>query len=190
VVRTGTRNGWLEVIPPQGAYLRLHWSLPIGLLVFGRGTIGGALGFFVLVFCHELGHAALVRARGLHTVSIDMHAFGGQCRYEPGWGTELDFSIIAWGGVLAQAVLLGGALAAASLVAPGGFVGDFLQALIIPNLFIMVLNLLPVAGLDGGRAWPLFRMLRARSRRRGLEAKHDELRAELDAIRRRRDRDN
>ena len=60
--------------------------------------------FFLLILIHEMGHAVLVRRVGLHAVSIDVHGFGGQCRYA-GYPDPLQRSIVAWGGVLAQALL-------------------------------------------------------------------------------------
>ena len=93
--------------------MRLHWTLPVGALVFGQGRFvpGFWLGFFLLVFMHELGHAVLVRRYGHHVVSIDIHALGGMCRWS-GEPTAIDRSRIAWGGVLAQAVAFAVATAA------------------------------------------------------------------------------
>ncbi|AKF05309.1 hypothetical protein DB32_002458 [Sandaracinus amylolyticus] len=169
--------------------VRLHWSLLPGLAFFGHGTLGGALGFFVLLLAHELGHAFLVRKRGLYAVSIDLHWMGGECRYAAGWGTPLDHAIIAWGGVVAQGLLLAATFALVRVLEPhGGFVGDLARALLVSNLLLIVLNLVPVPPLDGAKAWSLFPLLLARRRRRVLELRHDALHRELAAIERRKAR--
>jgi len=56
------------------------------------------------VTIHELGHAFLVRRRGLRALAIQIHGLGGVCQHES--GSLYDNAIIAWGGVLAQALVL------------------------------------------------------------------------------------
>ena len=94
----GLRGGYLAIGRWRGAPLRLHWTLPVGALLFGQGRFvpGFWLGFFLLVFVHELGHAVLVRRYGHGVVSIDIHALGGVCRWS-GEPTAIDRSRIAWG---------------------------------------------------------------------------------------------
>lgn len=170
-------------LPP----ISLHWSAALGALIFGRGTVGGFIGFVTLVLIHEIGHAVLVRARRLHAHEIVVHAFGGVCRYEGGWGTPFDHAIIAWGGVAAQAILLVVAFVAARTLEPGpGIVSDLAYVLVVPNALMIVLNLLPIPRLDGRLAWQLPKMLRERGHRQRLERTHDKLRRELEASRRRR----
>jgi stage IV sporulation protein FB len=181
-------GGSLLILRDHGAVpIRLHWSLLIAMAFWGRFSLGGAIGFTVILLAHELGHAALVRRRGLRTIGIELHWAGGECRYDAAGASPMDTAIVAWGGVLAQGVLLALAWSLARTLEPGGLLGDFLHALIVPNLWLILLNLLPFGPLDGARAWPLLPMLFARRRRRHLERTHDKLRRELDAIRRRRE---
>jgi Zn-dependent protease len=159
-------------LPP----LRLHWSLPIALAVFGRLTVGGALGVFTVILVHELGHAALVRWRRLQAVSIDMHWMGGECRHRADWATELDKATIAWGGVVAQFILLVASFVFVRTYSPAaGFVGDLMFPLIVVNAGMILFNLLPVGGLDGTQAWPLLPLLARLARRRWLERRRDQL---------------
>jgi Zn-dependent protease len=156
----------------RGVPVRLHWTLPLGALIFGRFQIvpGFWLGFFVLVLVHELGHAFLVKRRGLHTFEVRIHGLGGVCMHER--GTHYDQAIIAWGGVLAQAVVL---LVPALLVQafvplpPSAFLLELLYALTFTNLLLIAFNLLPFGGLDGVMAWKLPRLWR--QRRGGRRAK-------------------
>ena len=124
----GFGGGYLAIGRWRGAPVRLHWTLPVGALVFGQGRFvpGFWLGFFLLVFVHELGHAVLVRRYGHRVVSIDIHALGGMCRWS-GEPTAIDRSRIAWGGVLAQAVAFAVATAAIALAGPpeGAFAGSW-----------------------------------------------------------------
>lgn len=167
---------------PVAIPVRLHWSLTIGLAVFGGFTLGGALGFFLLILVHELGHALLVRSRGLRTISIDMHWMGGECRYSSS-GSALDHAVIAWGGVLAQSLLLAVTVAFLAWFNPSNdFVADLASTLIIANLCLIVANLLPLPSLDGAKAWSVFPLLLAKRRRRALELRRDSIRRELDEI--------
>ena len=143
----GLRGGYLAIGRWRGAPVRLHWTLPVGALVFGQGRFvpGFWLGFFLLVFVHELGHAVLVRRYGHGVVSIDIHALGGMCRWS-GEPTAIDRARIAWGGVLAQAVAFVVATAAIALAGPpeGAFAGQLAAAFTVTNAWLMAINLIPV----------------------------------------------
>jgi hypothetical protein len=72
-------GGYLTLGRWRTAPERVHWTLPVGALVFGQGRFvpGFWLGFLLLVLIHELGHAVLVRRYRHRVVSIDIHALGG-----------------------------------------------------------------------------------------------------------------
>ena len=164
-------RGWLTIAKFKGAPVRLHWTLPLGALVFGRFAFvpGFWLGFVLIVLAHELGHAVLARRQRLMVSSIDVHGLGGHCRFGGYSMSEWQLAVVAWGGVLAQAIVLAIALPI-SLFAPpmGGFVGQLLAALIDVNLMIALLNLLPIPGLDGSLAWKLPRLWLDRRRLRAM----------------------
>ena len=170
------RAGYLTVGRFRGIPVRLHWSLPLGALVFGGGRFAPGLwvGFFLLVLLHELGHATVVRHHRMRVLSVEIHALGGLCRWE-GMASPLARATIAWGGVWAQlALLLGTVLTLALLGAPRGrFAVEMVEAFTTINLFLVALNLLPVRPLDGAEAWPLLPLLwrRLRSRRRGARSR-------------------
>jgi stage IV sporulation protein FB len=164
------RGGYLTLGRWRGAPVRAHWSLPIGALVFGQGRFvpGFWLGFFLLVLVHELGHAALVKRYGHRVVSIDIHGLGGACRWS-GDATAIDRARIAWGGVLAQAVAYVIAWGALALAGPpeSVFAFQLAGAFTTTNLWLIGINLIPVAPLDGAEAWKLPGLLAARRRARG-----------------------
>jgi len=168
------RGGYLTLGRWRGAPVRAHWSLPLGALVFGQGRFvpGFWLGFFLLVLIHELGHAALVRRYGHRVVSIDVHALGGACCWS-GEATAIDRARIAWGGVLAQGVALAIAAAAIALAGPPetALASQLAGAFTSTNVWLIAINLIPVAPLDGAEAWKLFRLLTARRRSRADAAR-------------------
>lgn len=158
------RQGYLRVGRVAGGDLRLHWTVPLGALLFGVGRFEPWLwlGFLFVIAVHELGHVLVGRRSGLCLTSVDVTAAGGDCRWTPD-ATPVALAAAAWGGVLAQGLLL----ATAALVleiwgSPGGRFTDLAEhALIKGNASILVLNLLPVPPFDGARAWRLLPALRA-----------------------------
>ena len=158
-------RGYLKLFTIKGAALRFHWSLPVGLLLFTRAQFrpGLWLGITLLVLIHEVGHALLVRRYGQSLHSIDLTGFGGLCRYG-GAPTPFQRSAIAWGGVLAQALLLvvagiayGALIATRPELLTLTLVDDVLvQSWVWTNIFLIALNLIPFPPLDGAKAWSVF----------------------------------
>jgi Zn-dependent protease len=153
--------------------VRVHWSAPIAMLVFTRLRFapGAWLGFVLLVLAHELGHAAFVAASGQEVLSADVHGLGGVCRWR-GYPTPLQRALIAWGGVLAQAALgLGALLVVAVFGSPeGAFEADLVSTFLSTNLWVALVNLIPIPPLDGAEAWTIVPILAARRRRRRFVA--------------------
>jgi stage IV sporulation protein FB len=164
-------RGYLTLGRWHTAPIRIHWSTPLGALVFGGLSFSPVFwgAFFVLVLVHELGHALLARSYGARVLSIDVTGFGGLCRWS---GTVSDYqrAKIAWGGVLAQALLLAVAVALLvfALPAQGLIVAQLEAAFVSTNLLLIGLNLLPFRPLDGAEAWSIVTDLAARWRGRRL----------------------
>lgn len=157
-------GGYLEVGRVRGAPIRLHWSLPIGALLISRFRFAPGIwgAFFGLILAHEIGHAVLAWRRRLTVIAVDVFGFGGACRIA-GYSSQLDQSIVAWGGVLAQFIILVPAFAFSLLMPPRSMlVADIVEVLTWTNLFIIALNLMPVAGFDGAEAWKLWGLWRQR----------------------------
>lgn len=95
-------------------------------------------------------------------------------------GTDFDASIIAWGGVLAQALVLAFALPLGTYFHHASFMGHLFYGLTIPNVLMIVANLVPIPPRDGVEAWKLFGRLRNR-RARG-HALDDKWRAKDEAM--------
>lgn len=149
-------HGYFELGRLRGVPLRVHWSAPVGALIFGGFSPPFWLAFVVIVLLHELGHAFFVRRYRHRVLSIDLTGYGGLCRWQ-GDATMRERSVIAWGGVVAQATLLVAALTFVSVVGypTSGPLRTLAHAFITTNAFLIGLNLLPIPPFDGAEAWPL-----------------------------------
>jgi Zn-dependent protease len=144
----------------HGHPVRVHWSVPVVavvILAFNYRTpllaIVSTAAYFVMLLIHEAGHAAVARLRHCTVTGIELHPFGGGCRYVPNSADDRPF--IAWGGALAQF-----AVAIPIVVITKVFGGTGILAidhvLVILGFLspaIAVLNLVPVSPFDGSRAW-------------------------------------
>jgi Zn-dependent protease len=123
----------------------------------GAHALASLPAYIALIVAHEMGHAEMVRWRGLRARGIHVYAMHGACYYEQPY-YEFDDVLIAWGGVGAQVLLLVLALAARWLT---GFAPYPLQSALAPafgifistNMVIGFFNLLPIPPLDGAKAW-------------------------------------
>lgn len=158
------RSGYWQIGRFRGAPIRLHFSILLGLLFFSRFTWSPGLfvAYPVLVLLHELGHAALVRRCGHSVDALEVTGLGGACHWS-GNSTPFEESLIAWGGVLAQLAVYVAATIW-ELVSPpeSDFAWQVLRTFTDTNLWLMALNLLPIPGFDGARAWAIFRNYRMR----------------------------
>ncbi len=153
-------GGYFTVGRIRRVPIRVHFTTPIGLYVFTglSSNLTRWAGLLFIILIHELGHAALVRRYRLSVESIDISGIGGGCRWTGPHVTDVQRSVIAWGGVLAQGVLLvllemvGKTIGFGSTV-----VGQVAETLVVPNLLLIIINLLPFPPLDGATAWSLFR---------------------------------
>lgn len=147
------------------APVRVHWSVAVGLLLFGGLQPGAWVGFLVVILAHEVGHAVLVRGAGQRVLALSFYALGGECHWM-GRPKPSQRVLIAWGGVVGQAVAAGLAWSTMRLlpVAFTGWFGEPLgRTLVASNLAMAAFNLLPIPPLDGVEAW---KALWPRSRRR------------------------
>lgn len=152
-------------------------ALP-GCWLFTHSVVGGVLAFAcvsALLLAHEFGHAVVARFCGLHVERIELHLLQGWCFYS---GTEYEIQdvLVSWGGVVAQLMLFlafelayhAGRMAFGPLPPP-------LQPIFLVflgwNFLSMILNLLPVEGLDGALAWKIVPAIRDGSLAQYLRAR-------------------
>ncbi|MFO0714142.1 MAG: hypothetical protein U0353_30070 [Sandaracinus sp.] len=172
------QSGYVQIASFRGIPIRAHWTLPILCVLWSglRFAPGAWIGALFVVLLHELGHAYLARRQRLHVMEVMLHGFGGHCAYV-GEVTPWQRSIVASGGVLAQALLLVLAYPVELLLTtrvasgappPPAFVWDLLYAWTYANLGIAMFNLLPIGRLDGAEIWKLPGLWLARRRRREI----------------------
>ena len=172
--------------------IRIHLATPVGFFVFTGFSFNPVAwaAFLFIILVHELGHAALVRRYRLSVVSIDINGIGGVCRWA-GHATPIQESVVAWGGVLAQAVLLVLIEVVGKFAAFRGdtIFGQVAPTLVFANVYLIALNLLPIPPLDGAKAWALFRWrnLHFWGRRGVLKMRAAALEAELERMQQRKD---
>jgi Zn-dependent protease/8-oxo-dGTP pyrophosphatase MutT (NUDIX family) len=131
------------------------FALP-GLSQAGYVLMGtmAALLFFASLLLHELSHAIVARAKGIHVAGITLFIFGGVARTSREADRAGDEFQIAGAGPL-MSFFLGGVFWAVShyggqqglhesVVAVAGYLGAL-------NLVLAIFNLLPGFPLDGGR---------------------------------------
>lgn len=163
-------RGSLTLARWRGSSLQLHWSFPIGVALF-TGWMGFApgawVGFLVLSMVHLLGHQLLavtcrtdVEASVLHLLGADVRPRAGSVT------TPMRRAAVAWGGLLAQAILLGVVeLAVAMRGWPSTpFFAQLCRALVWSNMALLGLHLLPLPGTDSWETWRLlFRIGRGKA---------------------------
>lgn len=158
---SGTRwdaSGFLRFGRWRGAPILWHWTLPVGLYLLSGMRFApvrwAAMTFLVLL--HELGHAFFVRRYGARVRWIKVMPIGGLCAWD-GDVREVERSIIAWGGVLAQGCVW--LVTTVALVAapplPRAWMHEVAAVWTSSNAFLIALNLMPVQPLDGYDAWRL-----------------------------------
>jgi membrane-associated protease RseP (regulator of RpoE activity) len=118
-----------------------------------------AIGLFLSVLLHELGHAWTARWFGIGTRSIELNGLGGLCHFDRSLPAGvLARTVIGLAGPFANLLLWQGFEATGRFFAGSG-AGLFLEVMFTlawVNLLLLIFNLLPAYPLDGGRvleAW-------------------------------------
>ncbi|HJY76071.1 MAG TPA: hypothetical protein VKE95_05530 [Burkholderiales bacterium] len=153
----------------RGIPVLLHWTVFIGLFWFyykTRSVPATAISFaafFFLLIAHEFGHAAVARWRGVGVDEIELFFIHGLCRHEEPY-YERDDVLIAWGGVAAQFVVMVIAFGTGKLLttlSPFAYQAatPLFRVFIETNFVMVAFNLIPVAPLDGAKAWRIVPML-------------------------------
>ncbi|HVB29560.1 MAG TPA: site-2 protease family protein [Terriglobia bacterium] len=153
-----------------GIYVHATFWLLILFILFVNWTHGHNLGtalsgaVFVLVIfgcitLHELGHALMALRFGVRTRDITLLPIGGLARLEQMPENPIHELWVALAGPAVN-VIIAAALYLALLWAGAGlnfeqfswFGGNFLNKLMIVNLWLVAFNMIPAFPMDGGRA--------------------------------------
>jgi Zn-dependent protease len=156
-------RGYLSISSVKGVPVLFHWSLFLWLPIYmaqGASVLQLALSFaafVMLMVAHEAGHAIAARRVHVRVHSIKLFMMHGLCEFDlPKY--KIDHILIAWGGVLAQAVVFAVAfLLDFSLTHVAPYADAMLQPMLVVfipvNCLIAIINLIPLNGLDGFLAW-------------------------------------
>jgi Zn-dependent protease/CBS domain-containing protein len=162
---------WLISRPEQLAFYAgaVEWISPhpVDLAALQAGNtpivlgVGAAVGLFVGVLLHELGHSWTARRYGITITSITLWIFGGMAHMEDlpeDWNVEFYVALAGPAMSLLVAAVCYGLL----FVVPASPVVVFVVGwLAVINVTLAVFNMLPAFPMDGGR---VLRALLARSR--------------------------
>lgn len=161
-----------HIMKIKGVDVYVHWTVVLiaafmilGALQRPTLTIVGLISYLSVLLIHETGHLLAARRRGSEVLSIKLYPIFGITYFETPW-SRLDHCIIAWGGVLAQAVV---AIPLVLWVEVFGFtrfepVNAVFAILGFFSIGVAIFNLLPIRPLDGATAWGLFPALVDRAR--------------------------
>jgi stage IV sporulation protein FB len=162
-IRFSKLNKLFEVMEIRGVKVFVHWSvLLIGAIILLGAFDAPSLAFAVLgayygvILLHECGHMVAAQRRGCAVWSIELYPIWGITRFSEPY-SRYDHCIIAWGGVLAQALVAAPLIVWVELFGYTRFqaINAMLAIFGFFSLSIVVLNLLPVRPLDGAIAWSL-----------------------------------
>lgn len=161
ISRPDTIQAYADLLEAVGPHAVDADALLGGTTPWVIGTVA-AVGLFVGVTLHELGHAWTARHFGVGITSITLWIFGGLARLEDvpeDWRVEF---WIAIAGPATSVAVAGVAWVAYLVVPPGGGVLAFVVGwLAVINVVLAGFNLLPAFPMDGGR---VLRALLARKR--------------------------
>jgi membrane-associated protease RseP (regulator of RpoE activity) len=143
--------------------LYVHWSVfLIAAIMLSNAvrqplvTLVGLVCYLSVLFIHECGHMIAARRKGCEVESIKIYPIFAITSFQTPW-SRFDHCVIAWGGVVAQAVI---AIPVVAWIAVFGYtpfepVNAALAILGPFSLGIAAFNLWPAAPLDGAIAWGL-----------------------------------
>lgn len=156
----------------RGVDTYVHWTvflvaaLILSSVVRSPGlTFLGLTAYWGVLLLHETGHLIAAQRLRCPVFSIEMYPIFGFTTFGTPW-SRVDHCIIAWAGVMAQALV---AIPIILWVAIFGYsrfeAVNMLFAILGPfSIAVAVFNLLPIRRLDGAVAWGIFPALLAQKR--------------------------
>jgi Zn-dependent protease len=152
-----------EIVQIRGVPVYVHWSLLLigTLILFGAierpaETLAAWTAFFSVILIHECGHMIAAHRKGYKVTAIELYPIHGCVRFQAPW-SRYDDAVIAWRGVVAQAVIAAPLLAYTAIFGFTRFnaVNVAIGILSYYSAIIAIFNLIPVAPFDGAKAWYL-----------------------------------
>jgi stage IV sporulation protein FB len=163
-----------KVMQIRGVDTYVHWSVFAVVAFILAGVIAdpglsllGLICYFAVLLIHEAGHLIAAQRKGCRVLSIELYPVFGVTRFETPW-SRLDHCAIAWGGVIAQALVF---IPLIGWIVTHGYtrVEGLNMIFAILGFFsfaVAIFNLLPFPPLDGAVAWHLLPEILAERRRK------------------------
>jgi hypothetical protein len=153
-----------------GSAVFIHWTfLPVSIFIAASYSndiyIAVAYFFatFFLVLLHESGHAFFVKKQGYSINYIEIKGTHGLCSWSYLQNERLEFDsiVISWGGVLFQLAIALPLVICDQIELFPNQAPYFILINIFGycSLILVVINLIPIAPLDGATAWKIFRYI-------------------------------
>ena len=152
-----------EIVRFRGVPVYVHWSvLLIAILILLNvihrpvSSLLGLTAYLGVLLIHESGHLIAAQRMRCEVFSIKLYPIFGITNFEAPW-SKFDHCVIAWGGVIAQAVVALPVIGRLVLFGYTRFepVNAVLVLLGFFSLGVAVFNLLPIPPLDGATAWAI-----------------------------------
>lgn len=148
----------------DGINVSIHWTALLvfpWLLLWFRNPVFALIGtvaYVLLHLVHEAGHVFVARHYKRYVESISIRGLHSHTEIAS-YGSFRENVFIAWGGVLAQLLLLAMTYLLEPLLYASGnpwlvlLLGPLTFMFISWNIFLMVVALLPIGPMDGHQAW-------------------------------------
>ena len=163
-----------EVMEINGVKVFAHWSvlligavICIGAISEPATAIAGLVSYYGVILLHESGHMVFAQRRHCTVWSIELSPVWGITRFSEPY-SRFDHCVIAWGGVVAQAIVATPVFILSETFGYTRFqpLNAMLAIFGFFSLFVAAFNLIPAPPLDGAIAWGLLPALFRRSRTR------------------------
>ena len=171
-----------QVMRINGVNVYVHWSVFVISVIILVGAIErpamslvGLIAYWSVLLIHEYGHLIAAQRKKCYVSSIKLYPILGITCYDVPW-SRFDHCVIAWGGVLAQAIVAAPLIAWVMLFGYTRFniVNEVIAILGFFSVGTIIFNLLPIPPLDGATAWgiiPEF-VRRTRSRQKNTKQRY------------------
>lgn len=120
------------------------FAISLGLWWVLLGSIQMALGFFALIFVHEMGHVIAAKQKGLSVTMPTFTPFGAYVQTER-CRSATDEAYIKFAGPF-----IGGLASLVTMVAGSALGSDMMVQVGVFGVFLNLFNLLPLDPMDGG----------------------------------------
>ncbi|MFA6211333.1 MAG: site-2 protease family protein [Candidatus Obscuribacterales bacterium] len=122
----------------------LMFAFSLGVWWLLLGSIQMALGFFALIFVHEMGHVIAAKQKGLAVTMPTFTPFGAYVQTER-CRSASDEAYVKFGGPF-----IGGLASLVTMVAGSAIGSDMMIQVGVMGVFLNLFNLIPLDPMDGG----------------------------------------